>query len=143
MTTVVVPTTVSELLEHELKTVVKRVVHDLGRRYEFDRKEAFDFLQDKYKMEIVPEDEERVRVKPVKKFKPKEEDLHPIMISIVEKTRCRARMYYKGVYKQCETCWNSGHTQLCSRHEHSTLRFGRVDDGTHPEKEVRVIKSFI
>lgn len=143
MTTVVVPATVSDLLEHELKNVVKRVVHDLGRRYEFDRKEAYDFLQTKYKMEIVPEEEERVRVVRVARRPPKDEDVHPIMMAVVEKTRCRARMYYKGVYTQCGKCWHSQHSQLCKTHERSSLRFGRVDDGTQPEEEVRVIKTFV
>ena len=140
MTTIVVPMTVSDLLEHELKNVVKRVVHDLGHRYAFDRKEAYTFLQTKYKMEILPDEDERVRVVAVKKKIP---NLHPIMMSIVEKTRCRARMYNKGVYNQCGKCWNSEHTQLCKTHEHCALRHGRVDDGTQPEKEIKVIKTFV
>lgn len=140
MTTVVIPAKVSDLLEFELRNVMKRVVHELGKRYDFDRKEAFEFICDKYKMSIIPEEEERVRIMPVK---PKKVLAHPVAQIIVDKTRCRARTYTKGVFTQCKRAWCSEHSQLCKMHERSAMKNGRVDDGEHPEEEVRKIKVLV
>lgn len=142
MTSLLIPTVVTDLLEHEVSNVMKRVVHDLGRRYDFDRKEAYDFLMDKYKMEVMPEGEERVKVTRRCDMS-KRKEVHPILEKVKETTRCRARTYYRGVYGQCTRCWNSQFTQLCKNHEDKQLRYGRVDDGSGVEEEVKKVKTFM
>lgn len=140
MTAVVIPDTVIGLLGDEIKNVVKQVVTDLGDKYSFDYNEASGYLQERYNFAgVITFEEAKVQGKIRKGI-----DDHPMMIVVKETTRCRARMYHKGVYGQCTKCWKSEHLKLCGIHvSKPELRHGRVDDDRNLENVVNKIKHYI